>query len=87
MRFAFTGAQKLREAWMAQASQAGATVFVNGAGFMQGIVVHVGGMVLNPTSVAASLLTFSMPAGTPCNTLLSLVAPTGQAAAGPVCRG
>ena len=26
MCFAFTGAQKLREAWMAQASQAGATV-------------------------------------------------------------
>ena len=57
---------------------ANAVVTIVGAGFVPGLTLTLGGAPLAPTSVSATEVTFSFPAGTPCDSTLVLTNPDGQ---------
>ena len=58
----------------------GDTVTVSGSGFQPGVTLDLAGQAVTPTTLTAETLTFLMPAGVPCDALLTLTNPDNQSA-------
>jgi hypothetical protein len=56
----------------------GTMVTVTGNGFSSGLTMLVAGVPVAPAFVLPTVLSFQMPAGVPCDSLLTLVTPSGQ---------
>ena len=56
----------------------GDVVIINGTDFALAATIDVGGIAVAPDSVTASTITFTAPAGIPCDTTVTVTNPDGQ---------
>jgi hypothetical protein len=66
-----------------QSAVTGATVTINGSGFLPAAVVRIGAVPVPQLTNIGTQITFAMPAGVPCGSLLTVTNPDGQVATRP----